>query len=160
MWKFFWSLPTGRDPRRLPRKLFAQQKRKGAAKPGGRGRGIPTAELPPRTTGIPRHPPAPGHGNTTTPPQDRRNTKTPPPPKDRGNTRTHWERLRKAAVFCGFLRPADAGVFRKMGESAKICGFLRKSAFWVLSVTLIPSPQETTDFRRKLQESADWALSP
>ena len=41
---------------------------------------------------------------------------------------------------CGFLRPPNAGISRRRGESAKISGFLRKSAFWALSVTLVPSP--------------------
>ena len=50
--------------------------------------------------------------------------------------------LRKSAVFCGFLRPPNAGISRRQGESAKICGFLRKPAFWVISVTLVPSPWE------------------
>ena len=31
-------------------------------------------------------------------------------------------------------------ISRRRDESAKICGFLRKSAFWVLCVTLVPSP--------------------
>ena len=48
--------------------------------------------------------------------------------------------LQKSAVFCGFLRPPNAGISKGRGESAKICGFLRKSAFWVFSVTLVPSP--------------------
>ena len=54
---------------------FCQQRRRGAAKPGGRGRGIPTAELPPETAGILRPPPP---GTTGIP--------RPPPPWDRGNT--------------------------------------------------------------------------
>ena len=48
--------------------------------------------------------------------------------------------LRKSAVLCGLLHPPNAGISRRRGESAKISGFLRKSAFWVLSVTLVPSP--------------------
>ena len=48
--------------------------------------------------------------------------------------------LRKYAVFCGFLRPANAWISRGRGESAKIRSFLRKSAFWALSVALVPSP--------------------
>ena len=50
------------------------------------------------------------------------------------------EHLRKSAVFCSFLRPPNAWISRRRGESAKICGFLWKSALWALSVTLVPSP--------------------
>ena len=33
------------------------------------------------------------------------------------------------------------GISRRRGESAKICGFLRKAAFWALSVTLLSAPK-------------------
>ena len=55
--------------------------------------------------------------------------------------------LRKSAVSCEYPRFSAVsctlqmlGISRRRGESAKICGFLRKSAFWALSVTLVPSP--------------------
>ena len=59
--------------------------------------------------------------------------------------------LRKCSVFCGnlrgFLRPPKAWIFWRRGESEKISGFLWKSAFWTLSlsVTLAPSPQARPD---------------
>ena len=40
--------------------------------------------------------------------------------------------LREYAIFCSFLRPPNAWISKRRGESAKICGFLRKSAFWAL----------------------------
>ena len=52
--------------------------------------------------------------------------------------------LRKSSVFPA---PSKCLNFQEKGESAKICGFLRKSAFWVLSVTLVLSPQVRPDLR-------------
>ena len=54
---------------------------------------------------------------------------------------------------CGFLRfpvPSKCWNFREKGESAKTCGFLQKPAFWVLSVTLAPSPQARPETGPKL----------
>ena len=50
--------------------------------------------------------------------------------------------------FCGFLHPPNAWISRRRGLSAKICGFLRKSAFWTLSVTLVLSPGACPDMRK------------
>ena len=51
------------------------------------------------------------------------------------------DNLRFSAKICGFPAPSECLNFQdKRGESAKICGFLRKSAFFALSVTLVPSP--------------------
>ena len=60
--------------------------------------------------------------------------------KKMGNTRV-WNPPGLAFPnFCENLRPPNAGISRRRGESAKIGGFLRKSVFWALSVTLVPSP--------------------
>ena len=63
-----------------------------------------------------------------------------------------------SAKICGFLRKSAVSAVScalqmlelpgEGCESAKICGFLRKSAFWVLSVTLVLSP-ETQSKKRK-----------
>ena len=48
--------------------------------------------------------------------------------------------LRKSAVFCGCLRPPNASISRRRGESAKICGFCENLRF---GLSLSP-------FRRKI----------
>ena len=60
--------------------------------------------------------------------------------------------LRLPAVFCENLRFSAVSCALQMlefpGEGVnlrKICGFLRKSAFWALSVTLVPSPSVRPD---------------
>ena len=45
-----------------------------------------------------------------------------------------------SAKVCGFLCLPNAEISRRRGESARIVGFLRRSAFWARSVTLGPSP--------------------
>ena len=54
--------------------------------------------------------------------------------------RAHLRFSAKICGFCGFLRPPNAWISKKRGESAKISGFLQKPASWALSVTLVPSP--------------------
>ena len=52
-----------------------------------------------------------------------------------------YENLRLFAKTCGFLwfpAPSRCFNFQRRGEPAKICGFLRKSAFWAFPVTCPP----------------------
>ena len=75
--------------------------------------------------------------------------------------------LRWRSPICGFLRfPAKIGGFLRKSAPSKclnfqekgwICGFLRKSAFWALSVTLVKSPDFSSS-NSFLFPGAGWNL--
>ena len=71
------------------------------------------------------------------------------------NLRFSAKNLRFSAVSCA-LQMLES---RRKGESTKICGFLRKSAFGVFSVTLVPSPYALPDLGGALSILPEMVLA-
>ena len=65
------------------------------------------------------------------------------------------ENLPFSAISCALRMLEFSG--EGPGESAKICGFLRKSAFWAFTVTLGPSPQARPDVPPSLKSCMEMA---